>query len=312
VRVHDAAFARVEAGRLVEYLVGNAQFADVVQQAGDFQLFAARRRDLQIVCEQPGQARDAERVLGSEGALGVDDAREDAGQLLEFAGIDGPPVGFVQAVGQTGLDVAHFQAQPESLRTRGLQEGGDQCRVEIAAVVAADGVADFLGRNEQATVAVVWCGEGIDAVDQEDQVGRLPNVGGQVVGQSGPRRVVMADRLGVGLEWRKLAQQFGAGQAVLLGAFPVEFGDQMVVGDGRRDADVVQQAEFEQEEAAFRRQVEHFGHRGGHDADPFAVADVVDADQVEGVGQRIDQVTESGGEGRGHIVLSGGFCPWYP
>ena len=81
-----------------------------------------------------------------------------------------------------------------------------------------------------------------------------------------------------------------------LRAFPGKFGDQMGVRHGRRDADVVHQAKVEEARRFGRTQAHLPRALRSHDADAFSVREVVDADQVERVGQRVDDAAKIGAQ----------------
>lgn len=88
-----------------------------------------------------------------------------------------------------------------------------------------------------------------------------------------------------------------AGQTMCLRAFPVELLDQMTMGDRGRHADIVQQAEIEDKARLFLPCPLAAQALGGHDADALAVCQIVDTDQIEGVGQGVDDGTEIGANG---------------
>jgi hypothetical protein len=80
--------------------------------------------------------------------------------------------------------------------------------------------------------------------------------------------------------------------AVLLRAGPVEFADQMLMGAGGRHADIVQQAQVEQEVRLLATALQHQCAIPGHDADPLAVGHIIDAHQIQRIGQRMDDFTQ--------------------
>ncbi len=294
VGVHHQALAGVEPGRLVEDLVGNAQLAEVVQQAGDFQLLAVGRRHPHALGDPARQAGDAQRMLGGERALRIDDAREDLGQLLQLGMRRAAGPALLQHFLQHGLDAARLQLQPEGFRRRCGEEEFDQPRREIAAGVGGDRVADRCDMHQQPAARVIRRSQRIDAIDQVDQVGPLRRLRRNIrqAGEALPARVVVEHRFGQRGERREIAQQRVADVAVALRRFPVEFADQMAVHRGRRNADVVQHAEIEQEGGFGVGQARLPRAGSGHRADPLAVRDVVDADQIERIGQGIDDLAQ--------------------
>ena len=306
VGVDHLAFPLVELARLVQHLVGHPQLAQVVQQAGDFQALAVGLGHPHGFGQMPGQTGDAEGMLGSEGALGIDDAGEDAGQLLQLGQGGAAGLALGQHVLQGGLDAPGLQAKPEGLGGGGLEKGFHQFGGEEGAGAVADFLADGRRLHEHVAAAVVGRGQGIHPVHQENQVGLLGHLAGDVGPplQVLPVGVVVMHRLGHGGQGPEVPQQLAAHVAVLLGHLPVEFADQMVVGAGGGNADVVQQPQVEEKGGVAPVQPHDPGAGRRHDAHPLAVGHVVDAHQVEGVGKGVDDLTQvhidvGGSNGRG-------------
>ena len=87
-------------------------------------------------------------------------------------------------------------------------------------------------------------------------------------------------------QMRKRLQQAIAGFAVRMPVVPVGFTQQAPVFGGRRDADIVQQAGTDQPVQASFRKAEQQRRLASDHRHPFPVLEVVDADQIEGVGER--------------------------
>ena len=102
------------------------------------------------------------------------------------------------------------------------------------------------------------------------------------------------DRLGQRRQWPHLAQQRRALLAVRLGAGPVEFLQQPVMHLGGGHSDVAQQANVEQKSDLMPVQPRLPGTLGRHDRHPFAVGDILDADQIQRIGQRVDDLAQIG------------------
>ena len=90
----------------------------------------------------------------------------------------------------------------------------------------------------------------------------------------------------------EIGKQFLAAQAVRLGARPFEVGDETAVNAGRRDAAVVQQAGIVEQELGLLVPAELAGQLACEHANPAAVQQVVDADEVDRVGDRHDQLAQ--------------------
>ena len=102
------------------------------------------------------------------------------------------------------------------------------------------------------------------------------------------------DRLGQRRQRPHLAQQRRALLAVRLGAGPIEFLQQPVMHLGGGHADVAQQANVEQKGDFMPLQPRLPGALGRHDRHPLAIGDILDADQIQRVGQRIDDLAQIG------------------
>ena len=296
--VHELTLAVVQTARFVEHLIRDAQLAEVMQQAGDLQFVALCRAHPQALGEKAGQAGDAGGMFGGEGALGIDDLGEHGGQLLEFPDRGRIGRGLAQHLLHHGLDAPGFEFQPEGLGERSGEEGLHQLGLEIAAGAGGDLVADARRVHEEVAAAVMGRGQGVDSVHQIDEVGLFRH-GRRQVGhgrQLFPMGVVVTHGHRQPGQGREVAQQAVADLAMLLGALPVEFQEQVVVGGRRGDADVMQHAQVEQEGLLRGRHGQFQPAGAGHDPDPFAMAHVVDADQVQGVGQGVDDLPQIDGD----------------
>ena len=228
-----------------------------------------------------------------ERALGIHDAGKQRGQLLELGGGGGAGMSLAPAVVQHAGNAARFQLQPEGFRAGSLQEGIHQLRGKMAVAVAGDLFADGRGMHQQFTTLVISCRHGIHPVHQINQVGLLCHLKGQAQpGQGVPWRVVVAHRFHHGGQWRKACQQAGAILAVLLRTGPVELADQMLMGAGGRYADIVQQAQVEQEIGLLAAALQDQRAIPRHDAYPFAMRHIINSHQVQCVGQSMDDFTQ--------------------
>jgi len=79
---------------------------------------------------------------------------------------------------------------------------------------------------------------------------------------------------------------------MILGALPLQLAHQVGVFAAGGDPDVVQQADIEQALASGFVQLEALGAHPGHVAHPLAMRVLVDADQVEGIGEGKDYLVE--------------------
>jgi hypothetical protein len=202
VGVDDLALAGVQPARLVEDLVGHPQLAQVVQQRGDLEPADVPGLEAEALAQVAGQPGDADRMLGGEGALGVDDAREDLAQPVQLVGRRGEHA--VDALRPQRFEGAGFEHQPEGLGPGGLEEDLDQLRRKVAAGVLGDPGADFFGEQQQRLVAVVGRRQGIHPIHQIDQVGLALDAGRQrEILQHIPAGVVVEDGQGHRLERRK-------------------------------------------------------------------------------------------------------------
>ena len=166
VGVDDLALAGVEPARLVEHLVRHPQLAEVVEQRGDLEPVAVVGIEAQPFAQIAGQPGDAQGVLGSERALGVDDGGEDLAEAAQLVapGREGGVAG--RGVGPQRREGTGLQHQPEGLRAGGVEKVPDQLRRKVAAGVLRDAGADLFGEQQQGLVAVMGRGEGIDPIDQ--------------------------------------------------------------------------------------------------------------------------------------------------
>ena len=101
---------------------------------------------------------------------------------------------------------------------------------------------------------------------------------------------------------------------MLLRARPVELLDQIAMDPGRGHADVVQHAEVEQEIPLLLAQAKLRRTLGRHDADALAMRDIVHADEVERIGQRVDHTAKVGVDAHGQIrrVMTIPILPIFP
>ena len=167
--------------------------------------------------------------------------------------------------------------------------------------------SDPLRLHQQVAIRVVLRRQRIDAIDEVDQIGpaRHLRLDAQLA-QLTPVRVVVADRHGHPGQRGKITEQFVADVAVPERAFPVELGHQVAVRHRRGDAGIVQQAEIEQKRGLCARPALGLRAFGGHDADALTVRDIVDADQIKRIGERVDDVAEIGVQNQVVIVWAHG------
>ena len=177
VGVDDGPLPLIEFSRLVEDLVGYPQLAEIVQQPGDLQLLAASLLNPHPLGQPPGQPGHPEGVGHGEGALGIDDGREDARQLLELAVAGEAGLPLAQHAAHVVGDGAPLQLQPECLRQGGPQKGRHQLGGEELAGARLDPLPDLLGVHQQGAVPIMRGRQGIDPVHQKDEVGLAPHRG---------------------------------------------------------------------------------------------------------------------------------------
>ena len=75
----------------------------------------------------------------------------------------------------------------------------------------------------------------------------------------------------------------------------------MIVRGRRRNANVVQHAEVEQEACFAFVAAQRAGAIGSHQADALAVTDIVDANEVERFGERVDDLPKINANARGGV-----------
>ena len=196
-----------------------------------------------------------------------------------------------------GLVLAHrigLQREPERLAGGEREEGIDQFGREQAAALGAEAGSDLFGMGEHGLVGMEWRRQHVDAVGEEDQVGMQCRAGRQrrLLLQPRPAAVVVADDRREMGERREIGEQFLAAQAVRLGTRPFEVGDEAAMDARRRNAAVVQQAGIVEQELGLLVPAELARQFAGEHANPATVQQVVDADQVDRVGDRHDQLAQ--------------------
>ena len=139
--------------------------------------------------------------------------------------------------------------------------------------------------------------QGIDAVGKEDHVGQARDVRLKVLlFHPFPAAMVIAD------EWRQIgkrreiAQQFLAADAMRLGAQPFEIAQRARMGATRRNATVMEQTGIVKQHLDLLAKAKLAGEVAGQHANPATVQQVVDPDQIDGVGNRHDQLAQVDGK----------------
>jgi hypothetical protein len=131
---------------------------------------------------------------------------------------------------------------------------------------------------------------------------------------------MMRDSRGQMGQRRESREQTGPRSSMFARAGPVEVVHQLAVQIGRRNANIMEQAGFKCRGLALLRPADCLRNICGHDADPLAVIDVVDTDQIQCIGKCIDDAAEvdtycwhgalQGDRDRGYFPA--GYCAMMP
>jgi hypothetical protein len=156
-----------------QQLVGHPQFADIVQQAGQFKHVAPVIADLQLLAQKARQTRHAIRMLFGEGAFGVDDAGEDMHQTAQVFKRHRLSGGFAQPGGHIAIDVVTFEHEPECLGLGQLHEGINQLRAKPVTSMRQNLLADVVLAEQDVSPGIqVFQGQNVDPVHHINAVGR--------------------------------------------------------------------------------------------------------------------------------------------
>ncbi len=93
--------------------------------------------------------------------------------------------------------------------------------------------------------------------------------------------VVITDRQGQWGQQTEILEQLISHLAVALGGLPIELADQMVMGDGRGDTDIMQHPQLEQQTAFGLTHPQLPAALGSHNPDPFTVGHIANAHQIQ-------------------------------
>ncbi|MGB9193903.1 MAG: hypothetical protein WCB88_08195 [Azonexus sp.] len=205
-----------------------------------------------------------------------------------------------------------LQGQPERLARRELEEGVDQLRREQPSALGSQPVPDLFGVREGGLIGMQRRGQNVDTVGEENQVGEARDVRGQrLLFEPRPATVVITDDRRQVRQRREIAQQFFTAQAVLLRPLPLQFGDQAPMDAGRRNAAVVQQAGVVKQQLRLLIPPQPAGQFACQHADPAAMQQVVDPDEIDGVGDRHHQLAQVNRQGWRQVTFVHRFIRRY-
>jgi len=173
--------------------------------------------------------------------------------------------------------------------------------------VRRDLLADAHGLAQQGgPVRVIGRCQHVDPVGQKDQVRLFLCTSRQIEAfQLLPARVMQADRFRQRRQWADFPEQGGALLAMLMRAGPVKLPEQAIMDLSGGDANIAQQGGVEQEGDLMTWQSCLFAAFGRHDGDPLAIGQIVHPHQIQGVRERVNDLTQIGVE-RGARILGAG------
>ena len=244
-----------------------------------------------------------------EGALGIDDAGEQPRQRQHIAVAQFSQRRCQRIVFEVLEQIGRIHCQPEGLPPARPFEGRNQIGIEQFAGMGAHGVHQLVPCRQDRLVDVADVQmrrlQRVDAIGQEKQVA-LQRQFRRNAGTLDllPRRVMPAHHRREAAQWCAFEQIRFAAQAVGLGAAPGQAVGQAPVFQRTRHAAVVQHARIEQKRLPIIVPTEFAGNRFGDPGHPFAVLQLVDADEVENGGQCADCAVGVDLHGRPHQDLA--------